>query len=130
MGGVNRKRRLRPSEKRYCKVSPIRPFCPSFYKALSLLPIAWVIDVLRLNVKLSGQCLHERFYPFYLEVCWADGFVICYNADANSLTATIPSLLWYDRPLSLPFLSWLYLAILGTEAITNNKVIVDILRTG
>src|SRR4030042_1873930 len=105
-------------------------FCLVFYRALSLLPITWVVDILRLNVKLSGQCLYERFYPFYLEVCWAGGFVICYNADADSLTAAIPGLPRYNRPLSLPFFGWLYLAVIGTEAITDNKVIVDVLWTG
>ena len=95
-----------------------------------LLPITWIVDIFRLNVKLSGQLFNECLYPFYLKVCWADGFVIGYNADADSLTAAVPGSPRYDRPLSLPLFGWLYLAVTGTEAIADNKVAVDVLWTG
>jgi len=97
---------------------------------LLLFPVAGVENIFRLNDKLSGQRLCQRLYPFYLAVCWPDGFVIGYNAYADGLTAAVPGLSWYDRPLSLPFFGWLYLAIIGTEAVTDNEVAVEVLRTG
>jgi len=108
----------------------IELFCLVFYRALLLLPITGVVDMFRLNAKLSGQLFYERPYPFYLKVCWADGFVVGYNADSDSLTAAVPGSVRYDRPLPLPFFSWLYLAVIGTEAIADNKVTVKVLRAG
>jgi hypothetical protein len=117
-----------PSEPAAIK-KPVRLFCLAFYRTLLLLPITGVVDIFRLNVKLSGQRFYERPYPFYLKVCWADGFVIGYNTDTDSLTASEPSSLWHNRPLSLPLFGWLYLAITGTEAIADNKVTVDVFWT-
>jgi len=58
------------------------------------------------------------------------GFAVGYDADADSLAAAIPGSAWYDRPLSLPFFGWLYLAIVSAEAIAQTEVTVDILGTG
>lgn len=95
-----------------------------------LLPVAWVVDMLRLDIKFSGQRLYERFDPFYLEVCRTVVFVVGYDADSDGLTAAIPGLSRYDGPLSLPIFGRLYLTIIGTEAIADNKVIADVLRAG
>jgi len=108
----------------------IRLFCLAFYMALLLLPITGVVDIFRRDVKLSEQLFYECLCPFYLKVCWADGFVIGYNADADSLTAAVPGSPRYDGPLSLPFFGWLYLAVASAEAVADNKVAVDVLWTG
>ena len=89
-----------------------------------LLPVAWIVDIFRLNIKFSGEDLYQSFYPFNLKVCWADGFSACYDADTYGLTAAIPCLSWYDGPLPLPFFCGLYLAVAGTEAVTYDKVAV------
>lgn len=130
MGGADRERKLRPAKtgemKRYDK-AVLSGFSQG---GLQLLPIAGVVDIVGLNVKLSGQLFYERPCPFYLKVCWADGFVVGYNADSDGLTAAVPGSVRYDRPLPLPFFGWLYLAVAGTEAIADNKVAVDVLWTG
>lgn len=49
-----------------------------------------------LNVKLSAECFYECFCSFYLEVGWAGGFTVGYDADADSLAAAIPGSARYD----------------------------------
>jgi hypothetical protein len=123
VGGVDRERKLRPAKTDNVKSC-------FFIVGLQLLPITWVVDIVRLNVKLSGQLFYECPHPFCLEVCRAGGFVIGYNADSDSLTTAVPGSVWYDGPLPLPLFGRLYLAVIGAEAITDNKVTVEVLRAG
>ena len=81
-------------------IGPINGNCckcylAGFYRALSLLPIVGIVDVLELNVELSAQSFYQCLYPFYLEVGWKGGFTVSYNADADSLTAAVPGSAWY-----------------------------------
>jgi hypothetical protein len=102
--------------------------CSAFYRTLSLLPIAGIVDGFGLNAELSAELFYQCLCPFYLEVGWVSGFAVGYNTDSDGLAVAVPSSTRYARPLFLPFFSWLYLAIAAAEPITNDKVAVDILR--
>lgn len=88
-----------------------------FYRALLLLPIIGIVDILRVNVKLSAQAFYQCLYPFSLVLGWTGGFTVGYNADTDSLAAAVPGSAGYDWPLSLPFFGWLYLSVVAAEAI-------------
>jgi len=110
------------------RVSNKSCFAPLLWDSF-LSPITWVIDGLGANVELSAQLFYQCLCPFYLEVGWAGGFTVGYNAEAYSSSTAVPGSAGYYRPLSLPFFGWLYLTIAVAEPVADNKVAVDILRT-
>lgn len=63
---------------------------------VALQPGFGVVDRFGANVELSGQCFNKFFSSFYLEIARSGGLVVGYNADANSVTATVPGSPGYD----------------------------------
>jgi len=93
------------------------------YRIILLIPsnylpsIAGIVDRFGRDAKLFAEFFHQHLYSLYLAIRWAGGFSVSYNADANSLTAAVRGSAWYDRPLSLPFFGWLYLAVAATMTV-------------
>ncbi len=81
--------------KSYIMKDAVKAVSGGLYGTLVLLPIAGIVDGIRLNVKLSAKPFYQHLRSFYLEVGWASGFAISYNADANSLTTAVPASAWY-----------------------------------
>jgi hypothetical protein len=83
------------------------------------------------NIKFLRQLFHQCLCNFYLQVSWADRFVVGYNTDKDGMSLTcglqfVIEPVAIHRILPLPSLGWLYLAVTATEPVTDNKMAVDI----
>lgn len=88
-----------------------------------------------MNIKPSTQLYYKCLGSFYLEVGWASALAIGNDADVNSLPIfhgwlNVILRLTIHRPLSLPFVGGLYLAVVADISVTDNKMTVNILTAG
>ena len=80
-------------------------------------PVGGIIDELGFDVEFSAQSFDEGFGSSYLAVGRTDGFTVGNDADSNGLAVAVPRSAWDDRPLSLPFFGWLYLAVAAAKPV-------------
>ncbi len=83
-----------------------------------------------MDVEFPGQTINEGFGSFYLQLGRISGFTIGNDADADWLSAVACAPGRSGGVLSVPSVGCLDKAIVSAEAITDDKVTIEVLGVG